>query len=178
MARTKETAAPEGAPKTTNELSDNQRHALFEHDLVKYSALLATKKKADKALRDFGKIIKADLGEYGLDMIKLRLKIEDGGAEAEASAKDHALNMIRVMRWAGLPVGHEDDLFQAIDPRPLDEVAFDEGKIAGMRGMAMTAPERFATGPTYQAWCNGWHKGQGEIFDIRPTAKQGDGTTH
>lgn len=179
MAKTKETPAPEGAPKTTNQLSDEQRHALFENDYAKYLVLDASFKKAQKALKDFGKIVKADLGPYGLDMIKLRMRIEgDESAAATDDAKGLVLDTLRVLRWAGLPIGHTDDIFQTFDARPLEEQAEDAGRIAGMRGEAMKAPERWATGDVYQAWCRGWNKGQEEIFAIRPTAKNEAGSTH
>lgn len=180
MARApKQTPAPEGAPKTTNELTDEQRHALFENNFAKYLVLSAAAKKAQKALKDHGKIIKADLGDYGLDMIKLRAKIEgDDSDVATAAAKEQVINMLRVMRWSGVPIGHTDDLFENFDARPLEEQAEDFGKIAGMRGEPMKAPERWASGDLYQAWCKGWNAGQEQIFNIRPSAAGGDGTAH
>jgi hypothetical protein len=181
MARApKEQPAPAGAPKTTNELSDEQRHTLFENNYARYLVLSEAAKKANKALKDHGKIIKADLGDYGLDMIKLRAKIEGDESEAAVtSAKDQVINMLRVMRWAGLPIGHTDDIFENFDNRPLEEQAEDAGKIAGMRGEPMKAPDRWATGDLFQAWCKGWNKGQEQLFDIRPTAaKPESGTAH
>ena len=184
MARApKQTPAPEGAPKTTNELNDEQRHTLFENDFARYQVLSAAAKAANKKLKDFGKIIKADLGPYGLDMIKLRARIEGDDSEAAtADAKDQVINMLRVMRWSGLPIGHTDDIFQTFDARPLEEQAEDAGKIAGLRGEAMNAPDRWATGDLFQAWCKGWNKGQEQLFDIRPTAaaptSDGSGSTH
>ncbi len=179
MARApKNEAPPAGEPKRTNELTDEQRHALFQQHFASYRKLEAAFKNAQKALKDEGKKIKADLGANGLDMIKLTIRLEgDSSDEAQESAKSLVLDTLRVLRWSGLPIGHTDDLFSDFDARPLEEQAFDAGKIAGARGEAMNAPQRWATGDLYQAWCRGWNKGQEEVFDIKPTAQADGGTS-
>lgn len=56
-----------------------------------------------------------------------------------------------------LPPGEQGDLFP--DPRPLDEKAFDEGKVAGLKGLNPEPPHDTGS-QAGQAWLRGWHEGQ------------------
>jgi ribosome modulation factor len=56
-----------------------------------------------------------------------------------------------------LPPGEQGDLFP--DRRPVEERAFDEGKVAGLAGKDPD-PLYDASSDMGQAWMKGWHEGQ------------------
>lgn len=157
-------------PKTHN-LDDEQMQALFMQNTGKYKKALEAKKKADADLRNLGKIIKSDHGDIGLDMIKLGIKLEDADDDQENKEKEKVIQTLRVMRWAGIPIGIQGDLFTPFDDRPLEERAFEAGRAAGMNSESMKPPmEMVGTqGPAFEEWCRGWHLGQEKIFSIRKT---------
>lgn len=146
-------------------MSDDQEQSLFAQNKAKYVRLLDAKKKADKALQDHGKIIKSEHGEFGLEMIKTSLKLQDAAQADEAKGKVEAI--VKVMRWHGEPVGVQGSLFGGTDDLTPEERAYASGRRAGLNGEAMTAPTEYAAGDVYQEWCKGWHNGQESIFAIK-----------
>lgn len=143
----------------SNGLTDTAYEQLFFVNLHHYNKALAAKKLADAALKNCGKVIKSDLGDYGLTAIKTFLKAQsDEGAEelrAEAEAKAKA------MRYAGAPSGYQFDLLE--DRTPLFERAAAEGRRAGLLGETLNNPysEESEAG---QAYAEAWTEGQQSLF--------------
>lgn len=166
MAKGKQDAAP-----SAQKLDDDQMKELFRRNREKYSSLLAKKKEADAALRNHGKIIKSDHGDHGLDLIKLSLKIIEGDSDALEAEKEKLNGTLRIMRWEGVPLGVQGELFTAFDERPIEERAFELGRADGIAGKAMKPPIELVgnQGPAFEEYCRGWHLGQDKIFDIRKT---------
>lgn len=157
------------------QLDDEKEQQLFRTNLQKYQRLLQAKRKADKDLQDHGKIIKKDHGPNGLTMIKTTIALDD--PETEADEKKKAEDIVKAMRWAGVPIGFQGALFGDYDERTLEERAFADGKKTGMDGQPMSAPTTYAAGDAFQEWCKGWHAGQEAIFGIKkgPKAEGEDG---
>ncbi len=137
-------------------LNDDQRQGLTRKHGAKYWELLQAKKDADSALKNHTKVIKADLGDYGLLTIKILKQLESDDGELKFKAEMEA--KANAARWAGLPIGAQGNLFDE-DRRPVDERAFDEGKAAGFEGKDAKPP--YDPGhPGYDAWMEGWHQAQ------------------
>lgn len=146
------------APKSTIEdLSDDQRYSLAEQHRQKFENLLAAKKKADNDLKNFGKIIKADLGNDGLDQIKAI--IEGKTPEGEAAIKARIQRDVQVLRWLGVPIGTQGDMFPKDDRTPLKDRAFAEGKRQGLAGENNNNPHHHTT-EAHRSHNDGYAKGQ------------------
>jgi hypothetical protein len=131
------------SPQTTEELSDDQLYSLTEQHRQKYERLIAAKKAADKAVRDFGKIIKADLGPSGLQDIKDLISLAT--PEGEAAMKEAMERQARVMRWMNIPIGTQGGLFEETDRTPIAERAYSEGKRQGLAGESCNNPHHVST---------------------------------
>ncbi len=83
----KKDGAATSAPKTSAEtISDDQLYSLTEQHRQKYELLLEGRHKANKALIDYGKIIKSDLGAHGLQDIKDLISLDTPEGEAAMKA--------------------------------------------------------------------------------------------
>lgn len=143
-------------PGHNSQMTDDQRQGLTRQHSTRYFSLLQAKKDADAALKNHAKIIKSDLGDNGLLMIKLLKDLETDEGEARFRAEMEA--KAQVARWAGMPIGQQGNLFEE-DRRPIEDRALEEGKAAGMSGKDAKPP--YAPGhPGYDRWMEGWHKGQ------------------
>lgn len=151
------TNAPAPPPANHNELSEEQLQGLMFRHKERYEHLLGLKKVADKSLKDFCKIIKADLGDGGLDDIKVAIQLET--AEGEARFKERMERQARVARWMGLDLGTQGSLFGE-DRRPGEDKAFEEGKRAGMSGKERRPPTYDPSSPQARAWLKGYDAGQ------------------
>lgn len=146
------------APKQTLEgLSDDQVYSLTEQHRQKYEILLAAKKKATNDLQQFGKVVKADLGKHGLDQIQAL--IEGKTPEGEAAIKGRIERDIQVLRWMGVPIGSQADLFPATDRTPITERAFNEGKRQGLAGENINNPHHHTT-EAHRSLVEGYQAGQ------------------
>lgn len=146
-------------------LSNEQGGALFFQAIGQYSKFLAAKKKADADFKNACKQIKTDLGEYGVEQVKLGIKLREDGGKEELEAQ-HARNA-QVAMWLGLPIGTQGDFFKA-DRRPRDEVAYADGFADGAAGETMNATTfgGFET-KNGQRYVDGWHAGQASINKIK-----------
>jgi hypothetical protein len=146
------------APKQTVEgLSEDQRYSLTEQHKNKYLLLMATKTAADTALKNFGKIVKADLGEDGLQDIKdlIQLKTPEGEAAMKAMMERQA----RVMRWMNIAIGSQGALFAEEDRTPITDRAFAEGKRQGLAGETISNPHHHTT-EAHRSHLAGYEAGQ------------------
>lgn len=143
MAR-KKTDGAKSAPKaaTTEDLSDDQRYSLVEQHRGTHERLLAAKKAADAALKNHGKVVKADLGKAG--MAQIRAVIEAQTPEGEAAIKARIEQDAQVLRWLGVPIGSQADMFPT-DRTPITERAYAEGKRQGLAGEKQSNPHAPST---------------------------------
>ncbi|QOZ25312.1 hypothetical protein [Bradyrhizobium sp. CCBAU 51753] len=148
MARKKgdgsKSSGASAAPRQTlEELTDDQRYSLLEQHRQTHERLLAAKKAADAALRNHGKIVKADLGKNGMDQIKCL--IEASTPEGEKAIRARIEQDAQVLRWLGVPIGTQADMFPSDDRTPLAERAFNEGKRQGLAGESCNNPHHVTT---------------------------------
>lgn len=139
--------------------ADLDRKVLFHINRQNWLKALAAKKAADAALKNVGKVIKSDLGEYGLTQIKAYEKAQTPEGKAELQAKQAAER--QAMAWAGIPVNTQLDLLT--DLAPLEERAYQDGLDAGLRGDTFANPfnPHSAEGLAFE---KGWRDGQSALF--------------
>ncbi|MBR0693619.1 hypothetical protein [Bradyrhizobium lablabi] len=147
--------APQASP--GENISEDQLQALFFQSKTDYEKMLALKKKADADFKNCCKRIKAELGKRGVAEIKLAIGL--GTEEGEAEAKADIESTMRIMAWMGVPVGTQADLFPAIDPAPITERAFNEGKRQGLAGETQKNPHHHAT-EAHRSHNDGYAAGQ------------------
>lgn len=152
------TGGASAAPKQTAEtISDDQMYSLTETHRQKYELVLAAKNKANKALIDYGKIIKADLGAKGLQDIKDLITMST--PEGEATMKAEMERQARIMRWMNIPIGTQGSIFGGEDRTPLTERSFNEGKRQGLAGESNNNPHHHTT-EAHRHHNDGWAAGQ------------------
>lgn len=143
----------------SGDMSEKDRKVLFFINRNAWLEAVAAKKVADAKVKNVGKVIKADLGEYGLDQIKAYEKAQTAEGLAELKARRDA--DLQAMRFAGVPVNTQLDIFT--DRAPLDERAYSDGEEAGLRGDTLANPFNEASHEG-QEYARGWHDGQGALF--------------
>jgi hypothetical protein len=135
-------------PGHNSQLTDDEKRALTFHHAKLYAAAdsLVEKAKADRtavmdlAASDLGKGAKADIKDILLVDTPKKMK-----AVVERT--------LRLARWAGLPVGTQQNLFEPATNHT------EDGKRAGMEGSACEPPKSLAVDAS-QKWIAGWHEGQ------------------
>ena len=142
-----------------NSISDQDRRNLFFVDRHLWLKAMAAKKAADAAVKNVGKLIKADLGPNGLDQIKLYEKAKtDEGLQA---IKDEIEAKRQALAYADIPINTQIDLFDNAVAN--DEKAYKLGLTAGLEGETLINPYNEAT-QDGQDYARGWHEGQGILF--------------
>lgn len=135
-------------PGHNSQLTDEEKRALTFHHakIVAAADALVEKAKADRtaafdlAVSDLGKGAKADIKDILLIDTPKKMK----------AVVDRTL---RLARWAGLPVGTQNNLFEPVSNY------FEDGKRAGMQGDACDPPRSLAVDSS-QTWVRGWGEGQ------------------
>ncbi len=155
-AAKQETPAPAGH--NSGGISDADRKVLFFINRNAWLEAMEAKKAADARVKNVGKQIKADLGEYGLDQIKTYEKARTPEGEAKLKAEMEAMR--QSMRWAGVPINTQIDMFE--DLAPLDERAFAEGEESGLRGDTFSNPYD-ANSAAGKQFDDGWRAGQSAL---------------
>ena len=146
------------------ELTDEQRQKLHLQHVGHYKRALEAKKAADAAMKNVCKAAKADLGDHAVAAIKTAIFLET--PEGQATFKTRIEAELQAARWAGLPVGHQDDMFA--DRRPAEERAYDEGRADGMAG-ANQSTKWDASTKAGQEYLRGWGEGQAvQLANIKP----------
>lgn len=140
-------------------IDDEYRALLFQPGghLERYKDALASKKNADAHLKDVCKIARSELGPNAVKDIKLAIEAET--PEGEESIKSRLESQLRVLRWIGLPVGHQGALFASVDLTPAVDKARADGNRAGFRGERCSPPYDPSV-PQYSSWMDGWRAGQ------------------
>lgn len=157
MARPKKDKAASSPKATIEEMSDDQLYSLTEQHRQKYERFLEAKHAANKALIDYGKIIKSDLGAKGLADIKGLIELAT--PEGEARMKADVERQVRLFRWMQVPIGSMGDMFADADRTPLTERAFNEGKRQGLAGEPVNNPHHHTT-EAHRFHNDGWAEGQ------------------
>lgn len=184
MARPKKDKAASAAPKTTIEgLTDDQLYSLTEDHKTRYLTLYKAKTDADTALKNFGRVVKADLGAKGLADIKGLIDLAT--PEGESRMKAEVERRVRLLRWMQVPIGSMGDMFADTDRTPLTERAFNEGKRQGLAGESCANPHHHTT-EAHRYHNEGWAEGQktkatkgfsklepGDVVDIKKSAAIG-----
>lgn len=143
-----------------NILTEDQARGLFFNHLKlikKANAAVAEieieLRAAKKSLKEVKTLVKAE-GTLLTD-IDTALRIEDG---EEATIRGEIERQIRVAKWLNAPMGFQLDLLDQ-DRRPSGDKAFEEGKIAGLKGLAAKPPHDPSV-PQHKRWMEGFHEGQ------------------
>lgn len=118
------------------ELTSDQRRCLAGIYRREHTPLSDQKKAADKALKDWGKRLKADLGEHGAEQVKIMIASETEEGAQKVDAKIKAMGEAR--RWAS----HSDNqlgLFPEKDKNG-ETKAYNAGKLSGLDGEPLHNP--------------------------------------
>ncbi len=156
-----EPSKPKGAPPTkgaVREITDDDLRALAANQRPKYEKALAAKKAADKALQDIGKLIKSDLGDNGLAIIKAMIELDTPEGEAKVKARVSA--QATAMAWSSHQLGTQ--ILLALgepDRTPAVDRAFDEGKSDSMWNKPRK-PSYDPSTPQYASYMAGYDKDQ------------------
>lgn len=147
------------AGRNSGELSETDRKVLFFINRKNYLEAQAAQKAANARMKQVGKVIKADLGEYGLDQIKTYETAQTPEGQAKLKARQEAER--QAMAFAGVPINTQLDIFT--DRAPLTERAYRDGEEAGLRGDSLANPYNEASAEG-QEYARGLHDGQGALF--------------
>ena len=151
-------APADKASGVTRDINDDDLRALAANHRPKYEKALASKKAADKALQDLGKVIKADLGDNGMAIIKAMIELDTPEGEAKVKARLRA--QATAMAWSSHQLGTQILLdLDSPDRTPAVDRAYDEGKAASMGGKSKKPPYDPST-PQYAKWMEGYDKDQ------------------
>lgn len=144
-------------------LTDDERRALlFSHrrlweaeeaNVVAAQAAVTAAKAARKKVE---KLAQAEYGEGAVQDIKDLILLEQpkGGEAAKADME----RLARLARWLNLAVGTQVSFLDE-DRRPSEDIAFENGKVAGLKG-DICQPPHDPSVPQHQRWMQGWHAGQ------------------
>jgi len=148
--------APAKSKTTAETLSDDQRYSLVEQHRQTHERLLAAKKAADNALKNHGKIVKADLGKDG--MAEIKAVVEAQTPEGVAAIRARIQREARILRWMNEPIGTQADIFPQ-DRTPAAERAYAEGKRQGLAGESCSNPHHHTT-EAHREHARGYADGQ------------------
>lgn len=161
-------------PGHNSELSVGEQRALMFHHFNLIEAQKIVVKVAQDALKKLKKTAKADkVVMSDLDYMARCAALEDPGI-----VPAEILRRAEIASWFALPVNFQPNMFD--DRTPLEDRAFEEGKVAGLQAKAPEAPYDAASAAG-QKWLQGWHEGQRimredlqSAMEKRNVAKGGD----
>jgi hypothetical protein len=137
------------------ELTPDERRALFLTHRTSWNEYQAKL----KAVETIGDEVKAALKSDGFTIKMMKIADQLADVKGEAVVKSEVEDRLKVARWLGHPLGAQLDLFEQPDRRPATEVAFENGKTAGMEGRVRKPPHSPEV-PQYEEWMRGWYEGQ------------------
>lgn len=138
---------------------DQTRMVFFNHlKLIKsanadVAEAKVTLRAAEKGLKDVKKLAQSE-GTALVD-IETALRLEDGD---EKVMRAEIENRIKIARWLNIPMGFQLSLLDE-DRRPAVDRAFEEGKIAGLKG-GPRKPLHDPSTQQYARWLEGYAEGQ------------------
>lgn len=139
----------------SNELTPDERKALFLDHMRKISAQQSICDREGEERKRLRKVAKADgilLADidYGLRI----LKIEDPTIiVAELRRRSE------IAHWFALPIGTQSEMFDEFEREPAVDRAFREGMIAGSLGKDCNPPYG-SPSAVYDSWKDGWRQSQ------------------
>lgn len=141
-----------------NELREK---ALFFKMKERYQKARDNKKAAAKAFLDECK----QITKIGVDVSDIKFAIETDEDKDGVLAEQYA-RRIKIAAWMRHPIGHQFDILDQPDRKPLIERAQEEGFEAGSTDKAMSANPYEPGTDGYQPWIQGWHLGTEHAFDL------------
>lgn len=162
-------ATPAPGHNAPAELTDDEKRALLFQHKRKYETALADKRAADAEFKNVCKKAKAECGWAAVDEIKDAIAFEAPNGQQLFAAEVERKQ--RIARWLGLPVGAQVE-FNFTDRTPVDDRAFDAGKVAGMEGKDCKPP---ASCHAPEKWTAGWHDGQAVLMSAFTKVKAAGG---
>ena len=139
----------------SNQLTDDQRHALTHSWAEKYAAAVEIKKAAAADVANIQKIAK----EEGIPLVELKAYVAAGTEEGRAVLKSDLERIQRVARWRAFPLGTQAELFDADSPET--NRSFIAGKESGMAGEPPKPPPNY----DINGWMAGWSAGQALLLN-------------
>lgn len=159
---------PDEAPRSNSELTEDEKRALLFHHRKKYEAAEAALVAAKTAKKAVENLAKAECGKGAVADIKelIALDLPKGSAALHADIE----RKLKLARWAGAAVGTQFS-FEEVDRRAAEDVAYENGKIAGLKGEPRKPPHDPSV-PQHQRWLEGWNAGQEVLLsDFRAKIK-------
>jgi hypothetical protein len=149
-----------------SKLTDEQRTALLLQACKQIEAKQTEMATINAAIRNLRKTAKAD----GISPAELNFALHLRKADPdEATALFR--QQVQIAKWLSHPIGKQAELFDA-DRTPIEDRAFEEGKIAGLEGLTAKPPYDAVAG---QKWMDGWHAGQAVLAGGIKTGRRGAG---
>lgn len=146
--------------RTIEELSDEDRQALFFDHLRKARPLFEAKKEAARDLKQAKELAEGEGVSWKDIEAAIKADTEEGRAKLIADVQRQQ----RLAQWLGLPVGASPDLFDDAANGDQAKRAAAEGKRAGMNGDPCKPPAQYAPGSeAYNAWCSGHADGNAAL---------------
>lgn len=150
-----------------NQLSDEQRTALLLQACAKVEAQQAKAAEITANIRNIRKTAKAD----GISPAELNYALHLRKVDPD-EASSLFRQQIQIAKWLNHPIGKQAELFDA-DRTPIEDRAYEEGKVAGLEGLVAKSPYDAVAG---QKWMDGWHAGQAVLLKgIRTKAEDEPG---
>lgn len=162
MAKKKSEAV---GPGHNSALTDDERRALTLHHKRLYEVADHRVEQAKAERTAVADLAKADLGKGALADIKDMIL-----ANNTKKMKAVVERVQRLARWAGLAIGSQPQLFEA---NATDH--FEDGKTAGMEGLACEPPKTLAVDAS-QKWISGWRAGQSVLASAFKKKRPVDGS--
>ncbi len=134
----------------SGELTIEEERALFFDHFNKILRQAGIAKAAREQLGRLRKAAKAD----GIDRKEMDLALRCNELEDDSILIDEFKDMAQVMKWMGLPVNFQAEMFD--DLAPLDERAYEAGAVASAKGQPGRSPHAPGSEPD-QAWLKGFN---------------------
>ncbi len=134
----------------SGDLTPDEKRALFFHH---FNRIFKQKALADAARKQLGRLRK-DAKSDGINLKELDFALRCDALEDEKIVVDEFKGMVRVMKWMGLPVNFQAEMFE--DLTPLEDRAYAAGALASAKGKPGSPPHAPGSEP-HQAWMRGFH---------------------
>ncbi len=142
-----------------HELTDVQRQALLMDSVGKVERLKAEMAAMLSHLRSAYKVAKADgILKKDIDFVLKIKKQDDADVVADLARRTE------LARWMRIPIGVTPDMFSDADREPIDEKAFNDGRVVGMAGGDRQSPYD-PTSTSEENWLKGYDDGQQALRD-------------